>query len=98
MVRRLLPLSAVVVMVIAGLVGPAASSGASSSRQDWAGHALALREKRLYGYMVGDRARFDLLKVEAAARAARLDPLANPTRPAGVSAPVPGPSWQGVDE
>jgi hypothetical protein len=45
---------------------------------------------------VGDQARFDRLKADAAARAARLHPRAN--RPTRAANPVAGPSWKGVDE
>src|SRR5207244_3879057 len=58
-------------------------------------HAQAVRAQRMYGYLVGNRARFDRLKQEAIAKANGLHPGAVPH---STKAPALGPSWQGAEE
>ncbi len=98
MKRRVIVLGTVVCslsLVLAAQFAPVASS-ATRPRGSAAAPRSAAEALRLYGYLVGNRAEYNRLKAEAAARAARLHPRANPR--ANVAVPVAGPSWQGVDE
>jgi hypothetical protein len=87
-VYRRLPLACAAAALTIALVAPVATASGS--------HPTAFRDPRLRGYLVGDQARFDRLKAEAAARAAHLHPQAVPA--SFGTAPVAGPSWQGLDE
>ena len=79
-----------VTLVIIGLLAPASS--AVRARKSSSG----LNQKQLYGYLVGNRAEYRRIKAQRALEAARLNPRAN--RPSNVTAPVAGPSWEGVFE
>ena len=90
MSRRLWALGAAA--LLAALVSRPAFAGGGSS----ADKSALVRYKLSHGYLVGDQARFDRLKVQAAAAAARLHPSAH----SAVSPhdPVASPSFEGLNE
>jgi hypothetical protein len=99
MIRRLAFLGCAVTVALAlALPGASAHAGSASKRGTLSAVARAVRYKLSHGYIpIGGPAAYQRYSAAAAARAARLHPQAS--RPASLgAAPVPGPSWQGVDE
>src|SRR5437867_907264 len=81
-------------MAVAAMLAPAARSGAAPAAHP---ARTSLQFLRDHGYLVGNPARFDRLKAEAAAKAARLHPQASRT-PVAAHNPVANPSWEGLNE
>jgi hypothetical protein len=78
--------------LLAALVSRPAFAGEGSS----ADKSALVRYKLSHGYLVGDQARFDRLKTQAAAAAARLHPSANTAL--SPHDPVASPSFEGLNE
>lgn len=90
MSRRLWALG--VTALLAALVSRPALAGGGSSDDK----SALVRYKLSHGYLVGDQARFDRLKANAAAAAARLHPTTN--LPMSPHDPVANPSFEGLNE
>jgi hypothetical protein len=95
MVRRVAIAAVALAAALSMALPTSATASGRTGSADWAAHARAVRELHRYGYLVGDRARFDRLKAQAAARAGRLHPGSSPAAPHG---PVTGASWKGAEE
>jgi hypothetical protein len=81
--RRVASIAAITLLVVALAAPNVAATG-------WT------LDPRLHGYLVGDQARFDRLKAEAAAAAARQRPGAPPA--VSADSPVASPSFEGLNE
>jgi hypothetical protein len=82
---------ALLVLIAAFGLTVVTSAGATERNvSDWKLHAQAVRELHRYGYLVGDRSRFDRLSSAAG--------QSRPTPPSRVQGPAIGPSWQGAEE
>src|SRR5438093_116992 len=98
MIRRLAVMGCAVSVALA-LALPGASAQAGSSHRKLSAVARAVRYKLSHGYIpIGGPAAYERYSAAAAARAARLHPQASRPSASTSNAPVPGPSWQGVDE
>jgi len=98
MIRRLAGMGCAVTLSLA-LALPGTPAQAGSSHRKLSGVAQAVRYKLSHGYIpIGGPAAYERYSAAAAARAARLHPGASHPEAGPSGAPVPGPSWQGVDE
>jgi hypothetical protein len=92
-VRRLVSLiGAVAIATLFAAPTVTASTTAGGPRA----HAAMVRYLRTHGYLVGDQARYDRLKAQASAWAARSHPQS--AAPVSPHNPVASPSWQGAEE